>query len=265
MQLERFSRTALAVFMLAAGCATTQPELGMEAPGRPAVTWHSENQAASPSPDAGAPTTTERELLAELHDAEKPGSNQLALADTLYNLAILRRQQGALVEAEQLYRRALAIRERELGANHPDVAVILNNLAVLEAAEGSYDDAQPLFERALAIRQSALGDAHVLTAQSLNNLGLLYAAQGDSAAAEPLYQHALAILEKTDVAATGHPQTHGAYTVAPSRGDPQGDELARVLDNYAALLHDTGRDAEAAELEARARTLHGGEATDPPR
>jgi len=224
--------------LLASGCATTQPQLGMEAPGRPAVTWQSPNGDTSKPPSASAPTDTERELLAELHEAEQKGSNDLPFATTLYNLAILRRQQGRLAEAEQLYRRAMEIREREEGPNHPDVATTLNNLAAVQAAQGHYDAARPLLERALAIRQAALGNEHVLTAESLNNLALLYAAQGNAAGAEPLYQRALSILEKID--------------------KPRKGELDRVLDNYAALLYETGRAAEAEQFEARARVIRAG-------
>lgn len=234
----------------------------MEAPGRPAVTWHSEDKDESPAQDTSSDVATERALLAAMHVEEGKDANQLSLAGTLYNLAILRRRQGALIEAERLYRKALAIREREQGPNHPDVAVILNNLAALKAFEGSYGDAQPLFERALTIRETALGNTHVLTAQSLNNLALLYAAQGDAAAAEPLYKQALAILEPTEPPIIGRPQTPNARKAAPPRSDPQRGELERVLDNYAALLHDTGRDIEAEELEARARTLHAGEGSE---
>lgn len=39
--------------------------------------------------------------------------------------------QGNYEEAEEMYRRSLAIREKVLGADHPDVAEGLNNLAVL--------------------------------------------------------------------------------------------------------------------------------------
>ena len=213
----------------------------MEAPGRPAVMWHAEDDGSASAPQDNK--STERELLAELHEAERSGTTDLAAATTLYNLAILRRQQGEFAEAEQLYRRALAIRERDQGPTHADVAVILNNLAGLEAAQGNYAAAQPLLERALTIRQTALGNDDVLTAESLNNLALVYAAQNDAAAAEPLYQRALSILEKTDVAA---------------KGDSQ---LERVLENYAALLHDTGRDGEAEAMEARVHALRAGEAS----
>jgi len=249
MQCERSWRAAVALLMLVAGCAATQPEVGMEAPGRPAVTWHSESAGAPAAPEKGADSETERQLLTELSAAEQKGTNQLAIASTLYNLAILRRQQGSLAEAERLYRRALAIREQEQGPTHPDVAVILNNLAALQVAEGHYEDAQPLLERALSIRQGALGNGDVLTAESLNNLALLFAAQGDAAAAEPLYKQALAILESM-AAASG--AAHG-----PPPDETHRRELERVLDNYAALLHDTGRDREAEEIEARGRALRG--------
>ena len=39
--------------------------------------------------------------------------------------------QGKLDEAEPLYRRSLAMREKALGQDHPDVATSLNNIAAL--------------------------------------------------------------------------------------------------------------------------------------
>lgn len=230
-------RAVIAALLLTTGCPR-QPQLSMEAPGRPSVTWQNEDGGASEKADARVVQDTERQLLAQVREAERKGTNDLALADTLYNLAILRRQRGEFADAEQLYRRALEIRERVQGPQHPDVAATLNNLAGLEAAQGRYDAAQPLLERALSIREAALGKQHVLTAESVNNLALLYAAQGNAAAAEPLYQRAVSILENAD--------------------QPSKAELNRVLDNYAALLHETGRDAEADALEARASALRAG-------
>jgi len=228
--------TVCAVLLLATGCPK-QPEFGMEAPGRPTVTWrHDETDSTEkPAADAAKEKETERTLLAEYRESERHGTEDLAMARTLSSLAILRRQQGALAEAEQLYRRALTIRERTQGPDHPDVAATLNNLAGVLAAQGNYDAAQPALERALTIRQKTLGNDHVLTAESLNNLALLYAAQGNADAAEPLYQRAVAVLEKNR-------STHAGG-------------LDRVLDNYAALLDDTGRGSEAEALKARARDL----------
>jgi hypothetical protein len=74
-------------------------------------------------------------------------------------------------------------------------------------------------------------------------------------------------LEPTERPSKGRPQTPNAHQANPPHddlqiSDRQRDELERVLDNYAALLHDTGRDIEAEELEARARTLHAGEGSE---
>jgi tetratricopeptide (TPR) repeat protein len=92
---------------------------------------------------------------------------------------------GKFAEAVPLAQRVLAIREKALGADHPDVAASLNNLALLYANQGRYADAEPLYKPALAIREKALGPNHPDIAQSLNNLALLYHNQGRYADAEP--------------------------------------------------------------------------------
>ena len=60
---------------------------------------------------------------------------------------------GRYAEAEPLYRRSLAIREKQLGPDHPDVATSLNNLADLYRSMGRYAEAEPLYRRSLAIRE----------------------------------------------------------------------------------------------------------------
>ena len=72
-------------------------------------------------------------------------------------------------------------------------------------------------------------------AQSLNNLASLYQDQGNYAEAEPLYQRSLAIWEK----ALG----------------PEHPNVAQRLENYAALLRETGRDDRAADMEDRANAI----------
>ena len=46
-------------------------------------------------------------------------------------------RKGDEMKAERLYRRALAIKEKALGPDHPDTALTLNNLAVLCKSRGS--------------------------------------------------------------------------------------------------------------------------------
>jgi tetratricopeptide (TPR) repeat protein len=62
---------------------------------------------------------------------------------------------GHYAEAEPLYRRSMAIREKTLGPDHPDVATSLNNLAGLLRTTGRYADAEPLYQRSLRIAQHA--------------------------------------------------------------------------------------------------------------
>ncbi|MCK5661163.1 MAG: tetratricopeptide repeat protein, partial [Methanosarcinales archaeon] len=51
-------------------------------------------------------------------------------------------------EAEPIYKRALEIREKVIGTEHPDVATNLNNLAGLYRDQGKYQMAEPLYKRA---------------------------------------------------------------------------------------------------------------------
>lgn len=106
----------------------------------------------------------------------------------------------------------------------------------------------------MAIAEKVLGPEHPSTAASLNNLagppspdhpgaalglnkllGQIYARQGKYAQAEPLYQRALAIYEKTL--------------------GPQHPDVADVLEDYARLLRETGRNEEGQQMEQRATEI----------
>ncbi|RUP51353.1 Tetratricopeptide repeat-domain-containing protein [Jimgerdemannia flammicorona] len=91
-------------------------------------------------------------------------------ATSLNNLAALYNSQGKYDKAEPLYERALIIREKVLGSEHPDTAQYLNNLAIFYRGQGDYDKARLLCERALSIREKVLGSEHPHTAQSRRNL-----------------------------------------------------------------------------------------------
>lgn len=102
------------------------------------------------SPACGqTPTSVNQTETGELAEATRLNQQ----VDRLY-------QQGKYDEAIPLAKRALAIREKILGANHPDVATSLSNLAVLYDYQGKYRQAEPLQSRALAIKEKALGANH---------------------------------------------------------------------------------------------------------
>ena len=104
------------------------------------------------------------------------------------------------------YERALAVREKVLGPEHPSTAESLNNFAVWLQTLGDLAGARPLHERALAIREKTLGPEHPGTAYSLANLAKLLQTLGDLAGARPLYERALAIREKA--LGPEHPNTN---------------------------------------------------------
>jgi len=70
------------------------------------------------------------------------------------------KERARYAEAEPLYRRALAIREKVLGPEHPDAAMSLNNLAGLYRIQGQYAQAESLYTRALAIAEKTWGLDH---------------------------------------------------------------------------------------------------------
>jgi CHAT domain-containing protein/tetratricopeptide (TPR) repeat protein len=135
--------------------------------------------------------------------------------------------QGRYSEAESLYKRSLAIRERALGPNHPDVAQSLSDLASLYELQGRYVDADALYQRAQSILENALAPNNLDVAKLLSNLAGLRYEQGRYVEAEALYKRALAVFEKA---------------LGPNHLD-----VAKLLGNLAAVYEEQGRypDAEA--------------------
>ena len=78
----------------------------------------------------------------------------------LNNLAAVYDHQGRYAEAEPLYKRSLAMREKAIGPDNVSVAQLLNNLAVLYHNQARYTKTEPLYKRSVAIYEKALGPDH---------------------------------------------------------------------------------------------------------
>jgi tetratricopeptide (TPR) repeat protein len=142
---------------------------------------------------------------------------------------------GDLRSARPWFDRALAIRQKMLGPDHPDTAAALNSLAWLLYGQGELAAARHLYERALATRRRVLGPDHLDTGESLNNLGLVLRDQGELAAAKPLFERALANCER--VVGSEHPLT------------------ALTLNNLASVLYAQGELAAARPLVERSLAI----------
>ena len=104
--------------------------------------------AATPKPS--------RSTSARLIDENSFGPHHPEIATNLINLALMYKAQGRYAEAEPLYKRCLAIRERALDSQHLLIAIVLDHLAELYRAQGRRAAAEPLYKRCLAIVQPTL-------------------------------------------------------------------------------------------------------------
>ncbi|MEI9476543.1 MAG: tetratricopeptide repeat protein [Deltaproteobacteria bacterium] len=119
-------------------------------------------------------------------------NNAVYLNEAGYSLYFI----AEYAEAETLYKRSLAIREKSFGPNHPDVAASLGKLAELYITQGKYSEAESLLKQALDIGEKALGANHSDVGSSFKTLAELYYAQGRYREAESLSKRAIDIQEK---------------------------------------------------------------------
>ncbi len=216
------------------------------------------------------------------------GSEHLAVAESLHNVAAASHARGDYAAAEPLFREALAIRRKLLGNEDAEVAATLNGLAVLLRVAGRLAEAERLYREALVMRRKLLGDEHIDVAETLNNLGMLHHLKGEYVEAERLLRNALAMRRK--LLGVLHPQVAESmnnlagllyaiqdFGAAESLLREQvvmcrallGDEhpkLGGALHNLAFVLHAQGKHSEAEPIYRNAlamrRKLLGGEHPD---
>lgn len=126
-------------------------------------------------------------------------ANDLALAWSLNDVALLMVQEGGVANAEPLYRRALFILEQSLAGDHPARGTVTQHLADLHWQRGDLGTASALYENAATIFESALGPNHPRLAAALNGWGTLLRDQGRTADAIGLYRRAIQIYESANL------------------------------------------------------------------
>ena len=166
LALEEAERKALEVQRPLREAARREPARSVASapptPEAPAAPRLAPEKAERKEPEQLARALTKREsaTLRSLAPAapEGPrGPDHSDTADSLNELAIGYQAQGKYVEAERLYRQALATGEKARGRDHPDVALTLIGLAMVYERQGRYAEAEGLYRRALGIREKALG------------------------------------------------------------------------------------------------------------
>jgi TonB family protein len=160
-------------------------------------------------------------------------------ASALLQMGAAKQDAGAYLEAEDLFRRALEIGERALGAENPALVPAMTSLASAFIMAGRFEDARPLVHRALAVSENGPTQHDPDLAIVLNELARLCLKQSAHELAEPLLLRMFALKRAKG---EDHP------------------EVATVLASLATVRQALGRH-EAAEqlwrrvLEIRERTL----------
>ena len=122
--------------------------------------WESHNEAGRRHFAQGDYAKAEQAFIAAIREASTLGADNVRLASSLSNLGQLKYRQKDLAQAEALFRRSLAMRERVSGPEHLSLVQSLNNLAAIHYGRGELEQAEPLFRRSLQISEKHLGEKH---------------------------------------------------------------------------------------------------------
>lgn len=163
------------------------------------------------------------------------GPDSMEMANRLNTLAILFWNRDQLEEAEDLFRRALGVRET-LGEEHPEFTANLNNLAGVLRDLGRHAEAENHYQRALRLRRQHLGPDHPSVGYSLSNLALLYRRQERFEDAEVMLLQALEVWE----AALG----------------PEHPDVGFALNNLALTYAELGRHSDGIPYSQRALSIN---------
>jgi TonB family protein len=196
----------------------------------------SEPGAASVS---GDPAIAERTLRSVIEMLEAIDGSDRELVSALIEQGRLAQQQGHHEDAEEHFRKAVAVGERGLGLDDPGLLPPLTRLAAARMMRGSPEEAEPLLARALTISEGHLGGDHPELVILLNDFTRLCLKQSAYALAEPLLLRLLAIKRNKG---EDHP------------------EFATVLASLAVVRQGLGQHESAEELwrrvlDIRERTL----------
>lgn len=158
--------------------------------------WRTCNESAAKEAKLGHPVEAQRLYETALHEAEKFGADDLRLASSLMNLAILYHNSGKFNEAEPLFSRALPIYEKQKGADSKLAADALEAMGANYRALAKFPDAEKYLNQAITVFTKCCGSDSIDVANAMNQLGRTYLAEKKLSDAENQYKRALSIYER---------------------------------------------------------------------
>lgn len=227
--------------------------------------------------DCGRPLEAELFYRRALASGERRhGANHPEVAPRLRDLAGVLRVMRRLKEAEELYRRCVAISEAH-GADAGSMIADLQSLANCLRAQDRLADAEELYRRVLEIEERNVGHDHPRVAIALHRLAGVVEAAHRRREAEVLYRRALDIDEATF--GVNHPRLaarlyHYALSLVGTRREAEAEDplrrglgheqkklgqehadLAPIFSVLATLVEDLGRPIDAERYYRRAHRI----------
>jgi serine/threonine-protein kinase len=196
--------------------------------------------SANPYAESGEQTLQDILPAAEEKTLTELADEPLAAARLAHEIGRLYRDVGRLKESRRLLKRALQIRRRELGEEHPDTMLTLGELGHTQLELVELDEGRESLRTTRDFYQHRYGD-HWLTSEALNDLGLLELEAGHFDESEQLLEASRAMDRRLGLT---------------------GADTAWVLINLASLAKQRGDLSKAAEMEREALRLR--EAELPP-
>jgi tetratricopeptide (TPR) repeat protein len=222
--------------------APSKEENAPEAPVKPAA-------AAAPKPTVSASATRIPAMNASQAQPATKGLNrqqveqavelreemQSVLGEAFVRLAESYYEQGNYVEAEKLYDRILAMREKEVGVKSPALLNDLNNLAGVLCVQGKFFEAEVFVQRSVNIVETYEPENILKLADGINTLAGIYYQQNKHEQCEPLLERSLRLRQRA--LGAEHP------------------DIADNLRDYAKFLKKIGRTEEAEKMYGQAKAI----------
>jgi len=141
----------------------------------------------------GRPDIAEAMLQAALEVTQSADHAQHEVGDKVFNLAALYCEQKRLRKGLILYKEALAIYQRALGADHPRTLRALNAIAAIYLENRKPAKAKAYYEKALAAAERCTKDEPALLSDILMRLSWIYVNECRHSDAQALFQRAVAL------------------------------------------------------------------------
>jgi tetratricopeptide (TPR) repeat protein len=180
---------------------------------------------SKPDPDLKVRTALDR---AAARISGKFGAQPLVEASLRQTIGSTYLDLGLYAEAQREIERAVDLRRRVLGEEHPDTLRSLVSLANTIRAQGKYQEAEALYARVLRVQQRVLGEDHPDTFATMNDLAHDYHD-------ETKYPESLALLTRV-------------MDIQRRKLGAEHPETLRTMLNLAAATRDLGKYPEAEDL-----------------